>query len=109
MIGTVVLVGVAGLACSDATIPENPITSPQVTVGPGNVFSPKNITIAVGDTVYWIFAGGGHDVSFFNPQQPGTPGGCGGFCKRVFTTAGTFNYYCSPHVGLGMVGSVTVQ
>jgi plastocyanin len=26
-----------------------------------------------------------------------------------FTTAGVFPYYCAPHVGAGMVGTITVR
>jgi len=94
------------LACSDATSSGNPTQATQINVGPGNSFNPKNVTVSQGDTVIWVFSGGGHDVTF---ATSGAPAGCVSLCVRTFPTKGTFNYYCTPHAGLGMVGSVTVQ
>ena len=29
--------------------------------------------------------------------------------QHVFTVAGTYNYQCDPHVGMGMIGTITVS
>ncbi len=99
-----------------------------VTVGPGGsfTFSPASLSIKVGDTVTWTWATGGHDVV---SCMPGTPDGkfcspsdtapcdanatpvsnAGATYKHTFTTAGTFPYFCRPHAGAGMTGTITVQ
>ena len=106
----VVLVVAAGVACSDTPTATNKSNATQIGVGPGTYFSPNSVTIAPGDTVIWVWAGGGHDVTF---TTAGAPANCpnmgAGVCIRVFPTAGTYNYLCQPHAGLGMTGVVKVQ
>src|SRR5262245_60175557 len=82
----------------------------------GTRFVPPNLTVRVGDTVTWVnqdFTG--HDsVSGTN----GSPSGfwnSGGLLSHLQTYSFTFNippggygYYCTPHVFIGMVGSITV-
>src|SRR6266850_6550004 len=87
----------------------------QVQVGAGGLkFTPQNVTIQVGDTVQWVWAASGHSSTSGTPVNPDGMWDSGvqntGFIfNQTFTTAGTFNYFCSPH-GLccGMIGSVTV-
>jgi plastocyanin len=87
----------------------------QVQVGAGGLkFTPQNVTIHVGDTVQWTWAASGHSSTSGTPGNPDGLWDSGiqdiGFVfSQTFTTAGTFNYFCSPH-GLccGMIGSVTV-
>jgi plastocyanin len=87
----------------------------QVQVGAGGLkFTPQNVTIHVGDTVQWTWAASGHSSTSGTPGNPDGLWDSGiqdiGFVfSHTFTTAGTFNYFCSPH-GLccGMIGSVTV-
>jgi len=87
----------------------------QVQVGAGGLkFTPQNVTIQVGDTVQWVWAASGHSSTSGTPGNPDGMWDSGvqntGFIfNQTFTTAGTFNYFCSPH-GLccGMIGSVTV-
>jgi plastocyanin len=87
----------------------------QVQVGAdGLKFTPQNVTIQVGDTVQWVWAASGHSSTSGTPGNPDGMWDSGvqniGFVfNQTFTTAGTFNYFCSPH-GLccGMIGSVTV-
>jgi len=75
-----------------------------------NFFSPANITINVNDQVTWTWA---PNSLFHNTTGPGTPplwsspSQSSGTFSRVFTTAGTFSYRCTLH--LGMNGSVQVQ
>jgi uncharacterized protein (TIGR03118 family) len=81
-------------------------------------FSPQNVTIVVGDTVTWTNTG-----SFTHTTTSGTttggvrhPDGLwdsgsvlpGQTYSRVFTQAGTFPYYCTPHY-TSMTGTVTVK
>jgi len=92
-------------------------TTFMVTVGPsGNlVFSPSTVNIKVGDTVQWTWG------SSFHSSTSGTPGNPDGMWDSTvllsgqtfsftFMTAGTFNYYCTPHGSCcGMVGEVVVS
>jgi plastocyanin len=87
----------------------------QVQLGAGGLrFTPQNLTIQPGDTVQWVWAGNTHSTTSGTPGHPDGMWDSGvqniGFVfSQTFTTAGTFNYYCSVH-GLccGMIGSVIV-
>ena len=88
----------------------------QVQVGQdGLKFTPQNVTINVGDTVQWIWAASGHSSTSGTPGAPDGKWDSGvqntGFVfSHTFTTAGTSNYFCTPHGGCcGMIGSVTVN
>src|SRR5205823_13114279 len=82
----------------------------NVSFGNNLVFSPKNVTINVGDTVVWSNTGGSHTVT-----GDGSDPFCGsGFiptsCSHTFNKAGTFPYHCIPHqFSFNMVGTVIVQ
>ncbi len=88
----------------------------QVQVGAGGLkFTPQAVTIQVGDTVQWNWAGNGHSST---SGVPGAPDGIwdsgilnqGATFSQVFSSAGNFNYFCSPHGSCcGMIGSVTVN
>ena len=88
----------------------------SVTVAPGGElsFDPPNVTIELGDTVEWTWGSSGHSSTSGTPDSPDGIWDSGihnaGFTfSFTFSTAGTFNYYCSPHGSCcGMVGSVTV-
>jgi plastocyanin len=98
-----------------------------VMVGPNNTFtfSPAAVTIGVGGTVTWMWAGSGHSVtggnnatctadnSFCSPNDTNCSAGAtspaGATYSHTFATAGTFQYFCTPHCMSGMKGSVTVQ
>ena len=72
-------------------------------------FVPATININPGDTVIWNAVQGAHDVvandgSFSSgavKQAPWT-------FSHKFNTEGTFRYFCSPHQGFGMVGTIVV-
>lgn len=74
----------------------------------GSVFSPKVVTITVGDTISWTINGfhsvTANDSSFNKPAAS--------YVNEVFThtfdTAGTVNYLCTVHAGFGMVGTIIV-
>ena len=104
----VALVVATSVAC-DAQSTGAPSNTPSVGVN-DNYFSPTSVTIAVGDTVRWVWGGQvAHNVTF--DAVNGAPANCGnlgaGVCTRVFTVAGTFLYTCTLHAG--MDGSVTVH
>src|SRR5712692_7718743 len=85
----------------------------QVAPGGSLVFSPASQTISVGDTVHWVWAGSVHSTTSGNActgdglWDSGVQGT--GFTFDVtFPAAGTFNYFCSVHCGLGMTGTIIV-
>jgi len=96
-------------------------TSHMVLVG-GNadVFTPSNLTINIGDTVNFHNIGGYHNVNGnlstypsnpvpFEGPQVGVPWYSNWWYTVVFTTPGTYDYQCDPHVNMGMVGQIVVQ
>lgn len=106
----------AFIACCAAVTPLSAkATTFQVQVGQGGLkFTPANVMIQVGDTVEWVWDGLGHSTTSGTPGNPDGMWDSGiqntGFTfSFTFTTAGTFNYYCSVHGSCcGMIGSVTV-
>lgn len=75
----------------------------------GYQFSPKNLTIAVGDavrahnsdTMTHTFTGPTWDSGDVPP---------GGYSRVFrFTTPGTYRFFCKPHQSLGMTGTLTVK
>src|SRR5947209_19386787 len=111
VVGTVVCVVALIVGAGSATA-----ATTTITVGPNGTltFSPANATVHVGDTVKWVWSTGFHSSTSGSP--PGTPDGKWDSqphsepftFKQTFTHGGTFQYYCSIHYSLGMVGSVTV-
>ena len=86
-------------------------------IAKGVIFSPKNITINVGDTVEWINEEGYHNVNGKkshsrnknNPTSFGNKVGSGWTYKFTFTKPGTYKYHCDPHLSADMVGTVKVK
>jgi glucose/arabinose dehydrogenase/plastocyanin len=78
-------------------------------------FSPKDVTVNVGDTVVWTqFDAVNHTVTSGTAcSSDGTFNSgflsSGQTFSYTFATAGSFPYFCIPHCLSGMVGSVTVQ
>jgi len=72
-------------------------------------FSPPSVTISVGDSVNWTGLGFSHNVQTDTDPFCGSVPVAGGTCTIQFNQAGTFSYFCAPHRGLGMVGTVIVQ
>ncbi|HKO15824.1 MAG TPA: plastocyanin/azurin family copper-binding protein [Gemmatimonadaceae bacterium] len=98
----------------------------------GYRFDPKNITIKQGDAVRWTMVSGGpHDATFWadsipagaeaqlNANMPQTIGPLTGPLlttpNETYTVSfaglpkGTYHYHCTPHLAMGMVGTITVQ
>jgi plastocyanin len=80
-----------------------------------NVFTPSQLTINVGDKVIWTNTQGSHNVNgskatyASNPESFGNSLGTNWTYEFTFNTAGTYDYQCDPHVGMGMVGKVIVN
>jgi Fe-Mn family superoxide dismutase len=86
-------------------------------IAKGIVFSPKNITINVGDTVEWENKEGYHNVNGKtshprnknNPESFGNKVGSGWTYKFTFTKPGLYKYHCDPHLSADMVGTIQVK
>lgn len=115
LLSSLMLLGVVVTACSSedpAAANDADVVNVQVS---SNVFTPASITIKVGQTVRWTWAGGSHNVvsgascsANDNKFRSGSPQS-GGTFEHKFETAGTFPYYCEPHCEMGMKGEVVVQ
>ena len=98
----------------------------------GYRFEPRTLTIKRGDGVRWTnVSGGPHNVTFWpdsipqgaqatlaaNMPQPMSPltGPLLTQPSQTYTIsfggapAGVYHYYCTPHLAMGMTGSITVQ
>ncbi|MDG1500865.1 MAG: FG-GAP-like repeat-containing protein [Planctomycetota bacterium] len=76
------------------------------------LFTPAALTIAAGTTVTWTNNDGSafHTVTSSTPDYDFDSGlfGPGQTFSHTFVRPGTYDYICTPHVGFGMVGTVTV-
>jgi len=90
----------------------------EVTVAPGGnlSFDPENLTVSVGETVRWNWDGSGHNIVVESKPDGSSWEGddadlydAGHTHEHQFEVAGEYSYYCNPHRGSGMVGSVTVE
>ena len=98
----------------------------------GSRFDPVNITIKRGDGIRWTLVNGPpHNVAFWtdsipagasNVLQANMPNPMAALSGTMMTNpnetytvsfagvpAGTYHYYCVPHLALGMKGIITVQ
>jgi plastocyanin len=98
----------------------------------GYRFQPATITIKPGDTVRWTnVSGGPHNVTFWtdsipagavSPLQAGMPQQTAQLSGPLLTApnatytvsfagvpAGTYKYYCTPHLALGMKATIIIQ
>ena len=77
------------------------------------IFEPNELTVSAGDTV--TFVNGDlppHNVVFLDHEELSHPDlafAPGESWEETFSTAGTYDYYCEPHRGAGMVGKVIVN
>ena len=80
-----------------------------------NVFTPSQLTINVGDKVIWTNTQGSHNVNgtkatfASKPESFGNAVSSGWTYEYTFNTAGTYDYQCDPHVGMGMTGKIIVN
>ncbi|KAF0198950.1 MAG: BNR/Asp-box repeat-containing protein [Bacteroidetes bacterium] len=77
------------------------------------IFNPANLTgVFVGDTIRWVWINGIHTTTsttiplgaatWNSPISSSVT-----FFEYRVTVSGTYNYRCTPHVGIGMIGSFT--
>lgn len=119
-------VGIAGCMSS------GPASERTVEMAGGLAFDPETVTVAVGGTVEWTNASDvEHTVTAYEERIPEDAEyfASGGFeseeaarsnlsegllspgetYEHTFERAGTYEYYCIPHEGSGMVGTVRVE
>lgn len=122
--GLVALAGCSGSDPTDepaATSTTTPTATPDadlvIEVGPGGslVFDPAAASVDVGDTVAWVWRSANHSVTVESSPADADWSGTGttlhdtGFVhEHTFDVAGVYDYYCNPHRGSGMEGTVTV-
>ncbi len=79
-------------------------------------FTPRDITVSVGQLVRWENQSGHHNVNGSqatfptNPESfsSGSPQTGNWSYEFIFTEEGLYNYRCDPHAGQGMTGTVFV-
>ncbi|WP_435094670.1 plastocyanin/azurin family copper-binding protein [Halorubrum sp. N11] len=88
----------------------------------GTHFAPHVARVETGGTVTWTLESGSHNAAAYHPDndQPQlVPDGAeawdsgmlsehGATFEHTFETEGVYHYYCTPHEGVGMIGSVIV-
>ncbi|MBD3334649.1 MAG: hypothetical protein GF355_03955 [Candidatus Eisenbacteria bacterium] len=108
----------AALACALALAPLGPSAATVHEVMVDNFFfDPQDLTIAEGDTVRWVWVAGTHTTTS-GDNQSCTPDGIWDapidsgnqtFEFDFSGMTGTFPYYCIPHCGIGMTGTIMVE
>lgn len=86
-----------------------------------NHFEPHIVHIVVGGTVTWVNKSGRHGVAAYHPRndrQRRIPNKASSWSSgpltgdesfsHTFDIEGVYDYYCPPHEGMGMIGSVVV-
>lgn len=91
----------------------SPVVDATDTHGSANRFSPKTITISVGQAVTFVNTG---SVPHTATADPGSGTWTSGellpgksYTTPPFMTPGTYSYHCLYHQTLGMVGSIIVK
>lgn len=133
--GIVATAGLAGLAgCTgnggdgDGETPTDgdaPTTVSMVTDGTTYYFDPIGLLVDAGDTITFEIDSGAHSATAYSAGNgPATvtriPDGAdawdsgtlseqGATFDHTFETAGTYDYFCTPHKSLGMVGRIVVD
>jgi plastocyanin len=97
------------VACEETVAPQGVTVQVQ-----NDVFNPATANADLGATVTWQWAAGAndHNVTWVNTTgATNSPTQSSGTYARTFSTAGTYDYYCTIHgtSTTGMRGSVVVQ
>ncbi|MFB6286930.1 MAG: plastocyanin/azurin family copper-binding protein [Candidatus Bipolaricaulia bacterium] len=85
-------------------------------------FEPHVVSVQPGDTVRWVLESGNHSTTSYDPSNGKPlriPEGAEGWDSGVLSESGTtfevtfqvegvYDYFCIPHEGVGMVGTVVV-
>ncbi len=76
-------------------------------------FEPSSVTISAGDSVKFVNNKlAPHNAVFDGHEELSHPDlafAPGESWEKTFASAGTYEFYCEPHRGAGMVGTVVVQ
>ncbi|MEF8842362.1 MAG: plastocyanin/azurin family copper-binding protein [Haloarculaceae archaeon] len=91
-------------------------TVSMVTEGSEYYFDPIGLAVEPGDTVEWVIESGSHSSTSYDDRIPegakpwdsGVLSEEGATFRQTFETEGTYDYFCTPHKTLGMVGRVVV-
>ena len=101
-----------GVGIALAALVSGTYASDQVVNVSDFAFSPRDVTVSVGEKVTWTNTQGEHNVRFEDGSFEMPSDAMSGWTvERTFNAPGTFRYYCEPHGGpngSGMAGSVTV-
>jgi plastocyanin len=109
----------------DEGAPEGPSHAADVTMetsGTEQHFAPHVVWVEPGGTVTWTLESGSHDVVAYHPdndkpeRMPADAdsfssdllGEEGATFEHTFDVEGVYDYYCTPHEAVGMVGTVIV-
>ena len=111
----IVVSDAAGIAL-DFSYDSGPEAADYVVEVSNNVFTPDHLDIAAGETVEWINLGGLHNVDGRTDTYPNNPDSFySGSASNdswtysfTFEVAGNYDYECTPHADMGMVGKITV-
>jgi plastocyanin len=96
-------------AAPPATSSSTPATGNTVQATAQLTFTPVSLSIKKGDTVKWNNSSGvAHNVTFQSGPSFSQALNDGSQISRTFTTAGSFNYFCSIH-GQSMHGTIVVS
>jgi plastocyanin len=122
--------GTAGTPGAAAAITGKTVEVKMLGDEKGYRFDPANVTIKQGDGVKWVMISGGpHNVAFDNVPanakaqlSANMPNQMGELSSPMFMNQneaytisfanvppGTYNYHCTPHLAMGMKGTITVQ
>ncbi len=119
----IVALVVAGAVCAHSPVAEGEVAIHEVSLA-GVAFTPADLTVTVGDSVRWVWDDGFHNVEsgvsgthdgVFSSGNP-TPV-VGTTFEVIFDQTfldanpranNAYPYYCMPHVGVGMIGTITV-
>ncbi len=77
----------------------------------GTSFSPASVNVIVGDVIQWVWTSGSHTTTsnvlptgaaaWDSPLNAGNPN-----FQYTITVPGVYQYVCTPHVGMGMIGVI---
>jgi len=108
------------------TMPSSPSSSAEVAMvsgSDGHHFDPHVVWVEPGGTVTWVNESGSHTSTAYHPDNSDHPRripaaadawdsglftASGATYEHTFTEPGVYDYYCAPHEGVGMIGSVVV-
>ncbi len=121
----VVAPDVVDVVVADVPADTGPMTYVVMVGAAGLSFSPSMLTINPGDTVRWVWSASFHNVvsgtiatctpddRFCSPTgtscSTAPTSMAGEMYEFRFTTSGSFPYFCAPHCGAGMSGTIVVR